>query len=122
MISWLVAGRRAAPIVSAVTYLQFLAVFVGIPIVAVLLLLRRDLTRIPWPAIGAVCLLALVYTTPWDNMLVASGVWSYPRERVANVVLGVVPIEEYGFFVLQTILTSLFTLLLIRRAIRPRPL
>ncbi|HLG68972.1 MAG TPA: lycopene cyclase domain-containing protein [Chloroflexota bacterium] len=101
------------------TYLQFLAVFVGIPILVLLLLLRRDLRSIPWLAIAALCIVALAYTTPWDNLLVASGVWSYPKERVAGAILGAVPIEEYGFFVLQTILASLLTLLVIRRAARP---
>ena len=101
------------------TYLQFLAVFVGIPILVLLLLLRRDLRSVPWLAIAAICIVALVYTTPWDNLLVAGGVWTYPKARVAGVVFGAVPIEEYGFFVLQTILASLLTVLLIRRAARP---
>ena len=64
--------------------------------------------------------LALVYTTPWDNYLVASGIWSYPPGRVA-VTLGWVPLEEYLFFVIQTALTLLWFLpILERRALEAR--
>jgi lycopene cyclase domain-containing protein len=59
-------------------------------------------------------LLALVYTTPWDNYLVAQGVWWYDPALVTGVTLGWVPIEEYTFFVLQTLMTGLLTLALLR--------
>jgi lycopene cyclase domain-containing protein len=59
---------------------------------------------------GAVlALLALAYTTPWDNYLVYKGIWSYPPGRVMATI-GWVPIEEYMFFVIQTALTSLWFL------------
>ena len=98
------------------TYLQFLGIFLAVPIVLLLLMLRRDIPRLPWAAIAGICMIALAYTTPWDNLLILNGVWTYPPARVLNVVLGVVPLEEYCFFVLQTILTSLFALLLWTRA------
>ena len=97
------------------TYLQFLAVFLAVPIIALLLALRHDLRTVPWLGIAGVCLLALVYTTPWDNLLILSGVWTYPPARVLNVMFGVAPLEEYSFFVLQTILTSLLALVLWKR-------
>ena len=103
---------------TAVTYLQFLGLFLILPIIALLLVLRRELKVLPWAAIGGIALVALIYTTPWDNLLILNGVWTYPRQRVLNVVFGVVPVEEYTFFVLQTVLTSLFTVLLLKR---PRP-
>ncbi len=49
-------------------------------------------------------LLAVAYTTPWDNYLVANGVWYYHPELVSGVVIGYVPLEEYIFFVLETLL------------------
>jgi len=58
-------------------------------------------------ALAAMAVIALIYTTPWDNLLVARGVWSYPPGRVWFA-LGYVPIEEYLFFVLQTLLTGLW--------------
>lgn len=59
-------------------------------------------------------LLALAYTTPWDNYLVASGVWWYDPNLVSGVRFGWVPLEEYLFFILQTLLTGLWTLRLLR--------
>ena len=53
-------------------------------------------------------LVAVLYTTPWDNYLVASKVWWYDPALVTGWLIGWVPIEEYSFFVLQTILTSLW--------------
>lgn len=55
-----------------------------------------------------VAVIALLYTTPWDNYLVWRGVWSYRPERVASFWrVGYVPLEEYLFFLLQPILTGL---------------
>lgn len=58
-------------------------------------------------AIPLVCLIAVSYTTPWDNYLVAQEIWWYGSNRVLGTI-GHVPIEEYLFFVLQPLLTGLF--------------
>ncbi|XP_050422719.1 uncharacterized protein LOC126834666 [Adelges cooleyi] len=79
------------------------------------------LTLITWPFINRseifkitfLSLLALVYTTPWDNYLIANGAWIYQKNKVLGV-LGYVPIEEYMFFILQTTLTSLWALMCMR--------
>jgi lycopene beta-cyclase len=108
------------------TYFGFLAQFLVIPIVLLAALAwydkRRGLalpgTLTGWPVWKVVVghiIVALVYTTPWDNYLVATGVWSYTPRLVTGLVLGWVPIEEYTFFVLQPILTSLWLLWLARR-------
>lgn len=108
------------------TYFQFLGLFLVIPLILMLYLNWRDqragklispVLR-TWPAWGAVLLhvfIAVAYTTPWDNYLVASGVWYYPPERVVGLKLGYVPIEEYTFFVLQSLLTGSWLLWLSRR-------
>lgn len=76
-------------------------------------------------AIPVISAFALSYTIPWDNYLVAKGVWDYGIDRVL-MTIGYVPIEEYLFFVLQPILTGLFLLHLLHRAdqkgdaVRPR--
>lgn len=108
------------------TYFGFLTVFVGIPL-AILALLTwldyRQKRRLPsslkylpagW-ALTALILIAVIYTTPWDNYLVATQVWWYDPELVSGLTLGWVPIEEYTFFILQTILTGLWLLWLARR-------
>lgn len=70
-------------------------------------------------AIPVISAFALSYTIPWDNYLVANGVWDYGADRVL-MTLGYVPIEEYVFFVLQPVLTGLFLLHLLQRADRER--
>jgi lycopene cyclase domain-containing protein len=67
------------------------------------------------------CVLALVYTTPWDNYLVASGVWWYDKNLVTGLRFGYVPIEEYLLFILQPILSGLFMLTLSRYGFSHQP-
>jgi lycopene cyclase domain-containing protein len=46
---------------------------------------------------------------------VATGVWYYNPELVTGIVIGYVPIEEYTFFVVETILAGLWWWFLARR-------
>lgn len=112
------------------TYFGFLAVFLGIPLLILGLIAWRDERRgrtlpsvlatwSPYAVIALHCLVALIYTTPWDNYLVATRVWWYHPELVTGVVIGWVPIEEYTFFILQPILTGLWLLFLARRLSPP---
>jgi lycopene cyclase domain-containing protein len=70
--------------------------------------------RTVWIGIGVHVLLAIIYTTPWDNYLVATKVWSYNPKLVTGLVIGYVPIEEYTFFVVETILAGLWWWFLVR--------
>ena len=112
------------------TYFGFLAQFVGIPLLILLLLTWWDARRgktLPdrlhsWPArfvILAHVVVAVLYTTPWDNYLVATGVWWYDPKLVIGLVLGWVPIEEYTFFVLQTAAMGLLVVFLAKRLPMP---
>lgn len=105
------------------SYFGFLARFLGLPIsllvVAVWVSRRRgqslSLALRNAPAGIVICLhvlLALLYTTPWDNYLVATRVWWYDPALVTGVTLGWVPIEEYTFFVIQPIMSALWLLFL----------
>lgn len=96
------------------SYSLFLLLFLVLPIALLALLQRRYLTRIWLLAIGAHMLVALIYTTPWDNYLVATRVWWYDPELVLGITIGWVPIEEYTFFILQPILAGLWLLLMNR--------
>lgn len=112
------------------TYFGFLAQFLGAPLVLLGVLSWRDRRRGPslpatlasWP-VGWVLLvhvaLALTYTTPWDNYLVATRVWWYDPALVTGITLGWVPLEEYTFFVLQPLLTGLWLSFLARRLPSP---
>jgi putative membrane protein len=64
--------------------------------------------------IAALSLLAITYTTPWDNYLVKTQVWNYGADRIIGTI-GYVPIEEYCFFALQTCLTGLWFFFLQKR-------
>ena len=108
------------------TYFGFLLRFLGIPIVLLAVVTWLDYRRgkpIPvnfraWPVWAGILLhvvVAVVYTTPWDNYLVATGVWYYDPKLVTGIVLGWVPIEEYTFFVVQTIMAGLWIVFLMRR-------
>lgn len=114
------------------SYFTFLFIFLGIPLLFLAGLTWRDKNRgkklpdeldnwTPWLAILAHIGVALLYTTPWDNYLVATGVWWYDPNLVTGIVIGWVPIEEYTFFVLQPIFTGLWLLYLARR-LPPLPL
>ena len=108
------------------TYLGFLVIFLGLPLLALVRLTALDAQRHrawfsgPAGRRAAVALLAHVaiavaYTTPWDNYLVATGVWWYDPARVLRVTLGWVPLEEYLFFVMQTVVSGLLLFALARR-------
>jgi len=101
------------------TYLAFLIAFLLPPILLVYALLWRDHRRGGRPLeirpVLALALVALVYTTPWDNYLVANRVWWYRPDWVLGPTLGWVPLEEYAFFILQTLLTGGWTLLVVRQ-------
>ena len=106
------------------TYLQFHLAFT-LPVLAVLAVLyaRRGVGG-GWRWLGVVVALAVVYTTPWDNYLVYRGVWTYPASAVVGTI-GYVPVEEYAFFVIQTLIAGLFYLVLRahgRLAARSRPM
>ncbi len=99
------------------TYFGFLLRFLVLPIAALALLLtwkargRSVITlggQAFWIALAVQILLAVIYTTPWDNYLVAHGVWYYNPSQVSGILLGYVPLEEYTFFVLQAILVGLW--------------
>jgi len=112
------------------TYFGFLLRFLFIPILVFLAITLWDSKhnkqiigfkngRAVWTAIGIHVLLAVVYTTPWDNYLVATGVWYYNPKLVTGLMIGYVPIEEYTFFVVETILSGLWWLFLVRRLSPP---
>lgn len=97
------------------TYGHFLLLFLTLPIVLLAGALRHRLTLRYACSIGVMVLVAVLYTTPWDNAIVAMGVWRYDPTLVWGIVLGWVPLEEYLFFVLQPILAGLVLLALLGR-------
>jgi lycopene cyclase domain-containing protein len=101
------------------TYIGFLISFIVFPIIllsAVMFFDRRAgdnrshlSSKLPVGlAFLVLMVLAVLYTTPWDNYLVATRVWWYAPSLVLGVTLGWVPLEEYLFFVLQPVLGGLW--------------
>ncbi len=99
------------------TYFGFLARFVVLPLLALRALLwldKRQQRGMPaplssWPedaVLAGHAAVAVTYTTLWDNYLVASKVWGYDPKLVTGLTIGWVPIEEYTFFVLQSLMTG----------------
>ena len=112
------------------TYFGFLLRFLFIPILVFLFITLWDNKRgkqingfrngkAVWTAIAVHIFLAVAYTTPWDNYLVATGVWYYNPNLVTGIVFGYVPIEEYTFFIVETILAGLWWWFLARRLSPP---
>jgi lycopene cyclase domain-containing protein len=101
-------------------YLAFHTIAI-VPIIAGLALLaryrlgtRRDVV------IGTLVLsvLALVYTTPWDNYLIERGVWWY-GEGAVLVRFGAAPLGEYLFFLFQPLLVALWAARFQVETVRP---
>ena len=108
------------------TYLAFLLQFLVVPIVILSALAYRDHRRkvalpvslrflSPCLTLTVLVVIAIIYTTPWDNYLVATGVWWYDPVLVTGITFGWVPLEEYLFFVLQTVMMTLWMMFLARR-------
>jgi len=93
------------------SYFTFHLVFILPPILFLAFRQRQPLAGIGglrvWLGLPLISLVALVYTTPWDNYLIWRDVWNYGTDRVISTI-GYVPVEEYLFFVLQCILTGLW--------------
>jgi lycopene cyclase domain-containing protein len=85
------------------TYFRFHLLFNLPPLV---LLLALNLTT-AWTsgeaaAFGWVLLAVMIFTTPWDNFAAKWGIWGFPREKY-SLRIGYLPVEEYLFFVLQSV-------------------
>ena len=96
------------------TYFDFLIIFICTPLLisfcAKTLLTGSGKSEfLPIILMG---IIALVYTTPWDNYLIMRGVWTYQSGGIIGV-LGYVPIEEYFFMFLQAILVGVLWALLV---------
>ena len=96
------------------TYLAFHALFVVPPLLGLAVLTWRRQSSPLGVRLGAlgvlvVTVLAVGYTAPWDRFLIERGAWFYGEGRVARWVWGI-PLGELLFFVLQPLLTALWTL------------
>jgi len=93
----------------SLTYVEFLLVFLAVPVVALAAAVARrtDSLRRVLAGVAALVCIAVGYTAPWDSYLVGRGVWTY-GEGVVAVRFARVPLGEWLFFVLQTTVTGLW--------------
>jgi lycopene cyclase domain-containing protein len=92
------------------TYLQFHLVFVLPVLVGLALTASYPLAGRRYAAPTGILILvvvAVLYTTPWDNHLIEVGVWFYAEGSVLARIWRA-PVEEYLFFVLQPLVTALW--------------
>jgi lycopene beta-cyclase len=85
------------------TYLRFHLIF-NLPLLVVLAAITGPL---PWAveefyAAGYVLLAVMIFTAPWDNLAAKWGIWGFPREKY-SLRIGYLPVEEYMFFLLQSV-------------------
>ncbi|NCZ53216.1 MAG: lycopene cyclase domain-containing protein, partial [Verrucomicrobia bacterium] len=57
--------------------------------------------------------IVVAFTSPWDNWAVAKGIWDFPPERV-RFRIGRLPVEEYAFFVIQSVEVMLLSWIFLR--------
>ena len=102
---------------ATMSYLQFHVVFT-IPALILMRAIQPSIVlsdrRKANLSVGAIAVIAFLYTTPWDNFLVANNIWYYGTDRVIGII-GHVPYEEYAFFLIQTFITGLWTFWLLHR-------
>jgi lycopene cyclase domain-containing protein len=86
-----------------VTYLRFHLIF-NLPLLVLLAALSgsEPWTKAEGFALGLVLIAVMVFTTPWDNLAAKWGIWGFPREKY-SLRLGYLPVEEYAFFLLQSV-------------------
>jgi lycopene cyclase domain-containing protein len=85
------------------TYLRFHLIF-NLPLLVVLAAITGPL---PWfggefTSAGLVLLAVMIFTSPWDNLAAKWGIWGFPREKY-SLRIGYLPVEEYAFFILQSV-------------------
>ncbi|MHA7627917.1 lycopene cyclase domain-containing protein [Corallococcus sp. M7] len=103
------------------TYARFLGLFVVLPILFLLVRYRRTLSWRGLAPMGLLLIIVYAATSPWDNMAVKWGLWGFDPERIWGVKLGYLPLEEYLFFGLQTLLVGLWARDRLERVLAKKP-
>jgi lycopene cyclase domain-containing protein len=103
------------------TYARFLGLFVVLPLVFLGVRYRKTLKARSLAPLGLLLIVVYVTTTPWDNLAVKWGLWDFAPERIWGIKLGYLPLEEYLFFGLQTLLVGLWARARLAQALEHNP-
>ncbi len=97
------------------TYAQFLIIFLCVPISGLAIALRGRWSGRLSIACAAVCGLAFVYTSPWDNHAAKTKLWTFDAKFAPpSHFVFYLPWEEYAFYFAQGILICLLVTVLAR--------
>lgn len=90
------------------TYFRFHLVF-SFPIVLLLMMVPSGRAWTGEETVWTLVVLGLVFlfTIPWDNYAAWKGIWGFPPDKY-SFKIGYLPIEEYLFFLLQSLVVILF--------------
>ena len=92
------------------TYAGFLLIFLVIPLLFLWLLLRQHLREKGyWLLMALLPPLSLAFMAPWDHVAVVWGLWSWTTPQTWGIRLWQIPLEEYLFCVLETMLAITLT-------------
>jgi lycopene cyclase domain-containing protein len=100
------------------TYAAFLGIFLGVPLAALALVLRRRLLdRRFLVAAGVLALIALAYMAPWDHLAAVWGLWTWAPGRTLGPRWWAIPPEEFVFCLLESLLaaTLMYAVLVLAR-------
>lgn len=80
------------------TYLALNAVFIAVAVIVLAIaVMTRRLTRTSAPAIVAAVLVVFVMTTVFDNLMIAVGLFAYTPQHTSGILIGLAPIEDFGY-------------------------
>jgi lycopene cyclase domain-containing protein len=99
------------------TYMIWLALFIGLPLLALLVAARRAIRR-RWRALAWATLGALVGGWAWDALAVRLGAWYYDPNNIVNVWVGGLPLEEWLWIMGVTLLFGAVTVVVAERTER----
>lgn len=112
------------------TYWQYHLIFTLPLIVFLAFHLRRKITRAHLICWAVVCLIAFIFTTPWDNYAVSIGIWGFGENvslwypfseyKTQTRFLGHIPVEEYAYFIIESTLACLVTLFFLPNGLTPK--
>jgi lycopene cyclase domain-containing protein len=96
------------------TYIIWLALFVGLPLLALVVWARRPLWR-HWRTLAWTLAGALVGGWAWDALIVRLGVWYYDPNNILGIWQAGLPLEEWLWIAGVTLLFGALTIALEER-------
>ena len=90
------------------TYLSFLSLFLLPVLIVVSCIFFKTYSKNKFRLKGIIILvlIAVIYTTPWDSFIIKNGIWYYDENKILGTIFRI-PIEEYLFMIVQTLISSM---------------